>query len=299
LLAFPATSDPSLFPCRGGSDRCYRPLYELRPGSSFLGVLLLRVPSLHFSRSYLSVRALAYPGFRPSSRHHRGASTRCEGCHALTMFRPQAFSASRRFAPPSGFASLFHLAATSRVVAVQGVLSPRSRPTSSVVLAPLPFSFHLPRCTEVHDSSRRIRPPSPFRGRSMRRGRLDSEAFIHARPRSLRFGVSLPASRSPLRFSVSSRSSTAAFATDYPAASTHGVAGSTLRKALLHSRSPEEGRGSPPASVSSSLGRVSRVAPRPRLLFASEYRPTCPKLSNLPSEVSMVTPSDEVHYVTF
>jgi len=164
----------------------------------------------HFSRSYLSMRALAYPGFRPSSRHHRGAFTGCEGCHALTTFRPQAFSASRRFAPLSGFASLFHPAATSRVVAVQGVLSSRSCPSSSKALAPLLLSSLVLESFPKKQLSRR--------------SRLSSEAFIHARPRSLRFGVSLPVSRSPLRFSVSSRSSSTAFDSDYSESSAHDVA---------------------------------------------------------------------------
>jgi len=41
-------------------------------------------------------------------------------------FRPQAFSASRRFAPRPGAAGLFHPATTSRVDAVQGLLPPCS-----------------------------------------------------------------------------------------------------------------------------------------------------------------------------
>jgi len=57
------------------------------------------------------------------------ASTYRESFQALTTFRPQAFSASRRFAPPSGFTGLFHPVATSRVRPVQGLLSPRSATT--------------------------------------------------------------------------------------------------------------------------------------------------------------------------
>jgi hypothetical protein len=66
-------------------------------------------------------------GSRPSSRHHRAASTRRESTPAPATFRPQAFSASRRFPPPLGFAGLFHPAATSRV-SVQGFLPLRSPP---------------------------------------------------------------------------------------------------------------------------------------------------------------------------
>jgi len=173
----------------------------------------LAISSSEFLRSLLPPGIFrsehAYPGFRPSSRHHREASTGCEGRHALTWFRPQAFSASRRFAPLSGFAGLFHPAATSRVVAVQGLLSPRSRPPSSEALAPLSLS------NVVLESSPKKQPS--------RLSRLDFEALIHARPRSLRFGVSRTASRSPLRFSVSSRSSSAAFSSDYSEPSAHDV----------------------------------------------------------------------------
>jgi hypothetical protein len=173
----------------------------------------LAISSSEFLRSLLPLGIFrsehAYPGFRPSSRHHREASTGREGRHALTWFRPQAFSASRRFAPLSGFTSLFHPVATSRVVAVQGVLSPRSRPSSSEVLAPLPLSSLILELFPKKQPSRL--------------GRLDFEALIRAGQRSLRFGVSRAVSRSPLRFSVSSRSSSAAFGSDYSAPSAHDV----------------------------------------------------------------------------
>jgi len=90
-------------------------------------------------RELIRAQSFTYPGSLPSSRHHRSASTSREGCQASASFRPRAFSAPRRFPPPSGFASLFHLAATSRVRAVQGLLSPRSGALSSRALAPLPL----------------------------------------------------------------------------------------------------------------------------------------------------------------
>jgi hypothetical protein len=195
-----------LFPCRGGSR-----LGATVPRASYVRVhSSLAFASSEFLRSNLPLgifrSELVYPGFRPSSRHHRGASTERGGCHASTMVPSRAFTALRRVAPPSGFASLFRPAATSRVVAVQGLLSPCSRSSSSEVRSPLSFSSRsLTGCPAAS------------------RGRLDFEALIHTRPRSLRFGVSLPASRSPLRFSVSSRSSPTAFDPDYSGPSAHDV----------------------------------------------------------------------------
>lgn len=208
------------------------------PGPATSGFILpCRSSSSEFLRSILPLGVFrpehAYPGFRPSSRHHRNASTGREVCHPLAMFRPQAFSASRRFAPRFGLRACFIPHATSRVVAVQGLLSPRSRTLSSSAVAPLPFS-----------SRALTGEPAAILER------LDSEAFLHARQRSLRFGVSLPASRSPPRFSVSSRSSPAAFCsglpvTRTPALSTHGVASRALHAQLSRP---------PPAYVDNGLG---------------------------------------------
>jgi hypothetical protein len=84
--------------------------------------------------------------------------------------------------------------------------------------------------------------------------------------------------------------------------------------------SPERDWSSPSASVSSELGsprsfpaeasqnppRAAQSVPLPNTVAYApviervrSMKPTCPKLSNLPSEVSMVTPSDEVHCATF
>lgn len=70
------------------------------------------VPPPQSAFSHISRRATFearhyLPGFLPSSRCNPWASTRCGGFHPSAMFRPQAFSASRRFAPPTGVAGLF------------------------------------------------------------------------------------------------------------------------------------------------------------------------------------------------
>lgn len=123
----------------------------------------LRIPPVRTFR-----RAPAYQGFRPSSRHPRGASTYREGSQAFTTFRPQAFSASRRFAPRSVFAGLFHPAATSRVHRLSRGFSPRVAPPS-LRRASAPLSFG------VRALASRSWLPSPIR--------LDSEASFHARAR--------------------------------------------------------------------------------------------------------------------
>jgi len=64
----------------------------------------------------------AYPGFRPSSRHHQPASTNRESFPSFASFRPQALSASRRFTPQVWLAGLFHPAAVSRTHPVQGLI---------------------------------------------------------------------------------------------------------------------------------------------------------------------------------
>jgi len=50
---------------------------------------------------------LDLPRFRPSSRHHPRASTHHEASQGLVTFRPQAFSASRRFPPRMGSRACF------------------------------------------------------------------------------------------------------------------------------------------------------------------------------------------------
>jgi hypothetical protein len=111
----------------------------------------------------------------------RGVHSR-EACHHLATFRPQAFSASRRFSPPHDFAGLFHPAAMSRVHPVQGLLPPRSH-------APSPEQ--LPPC--------RCSPPARAPKDLSTTDDLGFEVFIHAEMRSSGSVISLPVTRSPLR----------------------------------------------------------------------------------------------------
>jgi hypothetical protein len=132
-------------------------------------VRLFRAPSFRLLASHLSARASPALGFL--------------ALFATSPVRSHSFAPSptRRFVPSSGFldlstsfsalglAGLFHPAATSRFLPVQGLLSPRSRPSSSEGSAPLPS---LP--VSLTD----------FRRLPLDQN-LDFEALLHARPRSL------------------------------------------------------------------------------------------------------------------
>jgi len=108
-----------------------------------------------------------------------------------------------RYVPSSGFrilstvcsahalASLFHPAATSRVLSVQGLLSPRSHPSSSEGACPLavvsPSLCTLaPTFAEARAFPRAVSP--------------GFEALIYARPRFTSPAIHLARNRSPLQF---------------------------------------------------------------------------------------------------
>lgn len=120
--------------------------------------LPFRVPSLRFPLASLS-------GARPPARVSSLIATsplrvHChEGYQAFVTFRPQAFSASRRFTPRFGSAGLFHPAAASRAPLVQGLLTRRSHPSSSEGASPLvvrarPLTGRN-RCPQAHSSTSR------------------------------------------------------------------------------------------------------------------------------------------------
>lgn len=176
---------PSLFPCpretrpSRPSARCFHPasLYLLR--------CLFRAPSrspplLPFGRSVL-------PGSRPSSRHHPSESTSRGGSQGPAPFRPQAFAASRRFAPRSGSEACFILEPRSgKCLPFRGFSLRAGRRSRRASLPPC--RWHTGRSAEP------CGPPATSGG-------LDFEAFLHAKARSRRLGVepdrrSLPSSGS-------------------------------------------------------------------------------------------------------
>jgi hypothetical protein len=98
---------------------------------------LFRVPSPHAPRPRPFGPSFASPlGSRPSSRPHARAATIREASHtslrSVLGFRSRSTVCSAR-----ALAGLFHPAATSRVRSVQGLLSPRSHPSSSEGACPL------------------------------------------------------------------------------------------------------------------------------------------------------------------
>jgi len=169
----------------------------------------LRVPP---ARSFR--RAPAYQEFLPSSRHHRCASTYRRGSQASATFRPQAFSASRRFAPRLDSAGLFHPTATSRVDLPSRGFSPRAVPPS--------LRRALPPCrsTPGHSPTRsRLPHPSASTSRlSSTRGRVRRSRGLAATP-----------PRSPPRVFVPSRSSSRAVTTACATASALDVASQDFR----------------------------------------------------------------------
>jgi hypothetical protein len=196
-LAFSALFVLRLFPC---GRRIPVELPSPEPASSRF-ILPWRPSSSEFLRSHLLPTSFdAGSPTRVSSLF--AASPECVHlcCERLpslvASFRPQVFSTSRRFAPLSGSAGFFHPAATSRVLAVQGLLSPRSRSLSSSAASPLLLPLRAligtdvaclvstPRVADCRSRSAQLRGFSP------REAAFSTVRVFH-----------LAAARSPLRFS--------------------------------------------------------------------------------------------------
>jgi hypothetical protein len=186
--------------CASGFLSSYRPLNQLRPGSSFSGVPPPQSSFAQTSRLHLSMQAhlprvSSLIAASPERVHLH------EGSHAFALFRPQVFSTSRRFPPPSGFAGLFHPASHVQGCRRSGASLP-AQPCSLIesrfLLAVVVQSPH--RLLLDGSLSR------PACRRMPRSERPDFEAFLRARQRCVRIGVQPTAARSPPRFSISSRS---------------------------------------------------------------------------------------------
>jgi hypothetical protein len=123
---FTASSSSGLFPCPTNVVSVSRSFGKRFPRSPAVRVL---PPQSSFTSSparSLSSPDDAYQGFGPSLRHHRAASTRARDVHGLAMFRPQAFAASRRFAPQLGLRACSIPQPHPGFLHVQGLLSPCS-----------------------------------------------------------------------------------------------------------------------------------------------------------------------------
>lgn len=182
-----------------------RPLARDAPGSSFLVGSPLQ-SSFISTPAQVFRRGRSCRGFAP----HRGKTgdvNSYENCDVLATFRPQAFAASRRFAPSSSSTGLFHPAATSRVKFRSGA-SLFAKPRLSRRKAVPPCRCR--RCAHGPKTAATL-------------GRLDFEALIHAKKRFSGLVFSRPLGRSPLRFSSSPRFSTFIVRTGYPAPIALGV----------------------------------------------------------------------------
>jgi hypothetical protein len=180
---------------RTASLSSYRPLNQLRPGSFSLGVPPPQSSFAQISRGHLSTAAYLP---RVSS---------------LIAASPERVHISRRmpglrYVPSSGFRSLSTVSSALRLRGLvpsrshvqgcrrSGASLPAQPAASSAARAPVPLSS---RALTGPCPAVRFRAP-PAAG-CHTRGCLDFEAFLRAGQRCVRFGVSLPAARSPLRFS--------------------------------------------------------------------------------------------------
>ena len=124
-----------LFPC-GGLRQMPTVHWWLNQLHSPASPLLLGVPS--FQLPPKAFRPEPYlPGSLPSSRHHRRHPV-LRRRPADYLFRPQAFSASRRFAPPSA-PRAYSIPQPRPGFAVRGLLPPRSHLPSSGRDSPVSF----------------------------------------------------------------------------------------------------------------------------------------------------------------
>jgi hypothetical protein len=210
---FTALSSSGLFPCPTDVVSVSRSFGKRSPRSPAVRV---RPPQSSFTSSparSLSSPNDAYQGFGPSLRHHRAASTRARDLHGLAMFRPQAFAASRRFAPQLGSQACFIPQPHPGFLASRGFSLRAAVLPSSGRAAPMPLAAACsPAEAGCHTRRPRLRGLSPHGGAlSVVRGQPGSSA------------------RSPPRVSVPSRFSNVVVISGYPKPSALDVATRDLR----------------------------------------------------------------------
>jgi len=154
--------------------------------SSVPSALLLQSSFAPIPRSDHVDPSLACLGSFPSSRHHARASTFHEELPGPRYGPASSFLNSLPAFSAHALAGLFHPAATSRVLPVQGLLSPHSHPSSSEGAFPLAVG------TSALTTLRSLPRPKL----------LDYEAFICAKRRSVENVMHLFDGRSPLQVSL-------------------------------------------------------------------------------------------------
>jgi hypothetical protein len=197
----------------------------------------------------------------PSSRLHPRAATFRERSQPLTSVRPRAFSAPRRFPPRSG------LQAYSIPLPRPGSRSFRGFSRRAATLARREEPAPLPL---AHEPLTRLRRLPSFM-------RLDFEAFIRTRPRSLPRTLFTRASVAPLLELLSLRLSLPASSPSLPGAlrSRRSLDGSSLSRspfALVLSVSSREARQLRlRAACLLEFSSLPSASPAPRNLAATQF----------------------------
>jgi hypothetical protein len=138
LIRFVAEFHACLFPCSRSIFPVDRPLMLDASGSSFRFVVSYRVPS--FQHPLLIFRCEALPtGVWSLFAASLAASTRREDSQPLATFRPQAFSASRRFTPPPAARAYFIPKPRTGFILSRGFSLHAAPPSSSEGVAPVPL----------------------------------------------------------------------------------------------------------------------------------------------------------------
>lgn len=158
---------------------------------------LFRAPSRVIAARALSSRA-ACLGFVPSSRHHRGASTVRTGSQPHPPFRPQAITASRRFAPRSSFEACCILEPRSgRCCPLRGFslhAARRARRSSSAPMPSAPTPSPGSRDPDCQAGAPRLRGVAP-RGAAFRPARCDPRQPPLPSPGSVSSGSRRPSAQ--------------------------------------------------------------------------------------------------------
>jgi len=138
LIRFAAGCYARLFPCSRFILPIDRPLMLDASGSSFRIVVSYRASS--FQHPLPIFRYGALPArFSSLFATLLGASTRCEDSKPLAMFRPQAFSASRRFTPLPAVRAYFIPKPRIGFILSRGFSLHAAPPSSSEGVAPVPL----------------------------------------------------------------------------------------------------------------------------------------------------------------
>ena len=140
-IGFAASSHSELFPSPRLSTCFARPFPRdlLRPRDHPLSHSPLQSAFASSPRSSPFGASFTCLGSRPSSRHHPCAATHPRRLPRHRFVPSSGFHSLSTSSSALGLAGLFHPAATSRVLPVQGLLSPRSHPSSSEGVAPRPL----------------------------------------------------------------------------------------------------------------------------------------------------------------